>query len=303
MIKKLLSTILAISLGVSSLTYAFAEDEIKVNLNDKPIQFDTAPQLINDRTMVPMRAIFEAIGATVDWNDGIITASYKDKQMTLSIDNPVAYITENGIATEYTLDSAPVLINSRTLVPVRFIGEQLGLLVDWNNETQTVYLAKCECPAAIIEIENYGKIVIELYPEVAPITAENFIKLAKSGFYDGLIFHRVIEDFMIQGGGYDLSFQQKPANPIKGEFASNGIENNLKHTRGVISMARTNVKDSASSQFFIMHQDSPHLDGEYAAFGKVVSGIDVVDKIASAETASQDIPVEPVVIKSIVIEE
>ncbi len=153
-----------------------------------------------------------------------------------------------------------------------------------------------------IEMQDGGVIKAELYPEVAPITVANFEKLINEKFFDGLIFHRVIEGFMIQGGGYDTSYQHKEAESIKGEFSSNGVENNLKHTRGVLSMARTSVKDSASSQFFIMHQDAPHLDGEYAAFGKVTEGMDVVDKIAATQTDAQDVPVTPQVIKTITIE-
>lgn len=153
-----------------------------------------------------------------------------------------------------------------------------------------------------IEMQDGGIIKAELYPDIAPITVANFEKLINENFFDGLIFHRVIEGFMIQGGGFDTTYQQKHADSIKGEFASNGVENNLKHTRGVLSMARTSVKDSASSQFFIMHQDAPHLDGEYAAFGKVTEGMDVVDKIASTATGAQDVPVTPQVIKTISID-
>lgn len=153
-----------------------------------------------------------------------------------------------------------------------------------------------------IEMQDGGVIKAELYPEVAHITVANFEKLINEKFFDGLIFHRVIEGFMIQGGGYDTNYQHKEAESIKGEFSSNGVENNLKHTRGVLSMARTSVKDSASSQFFIMHQDAPHLDGEYAAFGKVTEGMDVVDKIAATQTDAQDVPVTPQVIKTITIE-
>ena len=151
----------------------------------------------------------------------------------------------------------------------------------------------------LIDVKDYGKIVVELYPDVAPITVENFKNLVSESFYDGLIFHRVIEGFMIQGGGITQQYTQKECDSIKGEFASNGIANDLLHTRGVISMARTNVKDSASSQFFIMHQDAPHLDGDYAAFGKVVSGIEVVDKIAAVSTDYYDMPYEDVIIESI----
>lgn len=150
-----------------------------------------------------------------------------------------------------------------------------------------------------IEMENGGIIKAELYPDVAPITVENFVKLINENFFDGLVFHRVIEGFMIQGGGYDEKGNHKDAPSIKGEFTRNGVTNNLKHTRGVLSMARTSFPNSASSQFFIMHKDSPHLDGQYAAFGKITEGIEVVDKIATVPTDYQDCPVEPQIIESI----
>lgn len=159
-----------------------------------------------------------------------------------------------------------------------------------------------------IEMENGGVMKGELYPDVAPKTVENFVKLAGEKFYDGLIFHRVIPGFMIQGGGFDKDFKQKKADSIKGEFTSNGFKNELKHTRGVISMARTSVPDSASSQFFIMHEDSPSLDGQYAAFGRITEGLDVVDEIAETETGSKpelgmdDVPTEMQVIKTITIQ-
>lgn len=149
-----------------------------------------------------------------------------------------------------------------------------------------------------IEMEN-GKIMKgELYPEVAPITVDHFVKLIENHFYDGLIFHRVISGFMIQGGGMDMNFHMKETDAIKGEFKSNGIDNPLSHTRGVISMARTMVKDSATSQFFIMHQDTPELDGDYAAFGKIIEGLDVIDEIAGARTDFRDCPLTPIVIKT-----
>ena len=150
-----------------------------------------------------------------------------------------------------------------------------------------------------IVMENGNEITAELYPDIAPITVENFIKLVEDKFYDGLIFHRVIAGFMIQGGGYDPFGEHKEASSIKGEFASNGVKNDLKHTRGVLSMARTSVKDSASSQFFIMHDDAPHLDGEYAAFGKVTDGMDAVDEIAETAVDWNDQPMVPQIIKSI----
>ena len=155
-----------------------------------------------------------------------------------------------------------------------------------------------------MEIKDYGKITLELYPEVAPITVENFLDYVKEGFYDGLTFHRIISGFMIQGGaptgtGYgDASLEN-----IKGEFTSNGYENNLKHERGVISMARSRAADSASSQFFICHQAAPHLDGDYAAFGKMTDGFDVLDAVASVKTDANGKPTTPVVIEKMYIVE
>ena len=132
-----------------------------------------------------------------------------------------------------------------------------------------------------MDVANYGTIILELYPETAPITVANFVKLAREGFYDGLTFHRIIAGFMIQGGDPKGNGTGGSAETIKGEFAQNGVENPLKHERGVISMARSSMPDSASSQFFIMHEDAPHLDGAYAAFGRVISGMEVVDAICA----------------------
>lgn len=141
----------------------------------------------------------------------------------------------------------------------------------------------------------------ELYPDVAPITVENFVKLVKENFYDGLIFHRVIKGFMIQGGDPTGTGMSGSDQKIKGEFLANGVVNNLKHTRGVLSMARSMDPNSASSQFFIMHQDAPHLDGQYAAFGKITDGIEVVDEIADSKTDFRDKPLEDQIIKTIEI--
>ena len=151
----------------------------------------------------------------------------------------------------------------------------------------------------IITMKDGGIIKAELYPNIAPITVENFLRLIEEKFFDGLIFHRVISGFMIQGGGYDADMNHKNAPSIKGEFDSNGVKNELNHTRGVLSMARTSFPNSASSQFFIMHADAPHLDGQYAAFGKVTEGMDVVDRIANTKTNFTDAPIEPQVIESI----
>ena len=156
---------------------------------------------------------------------------------------------------------------------------------------------------ATIEMEDGGIIKLELYPDIAPQTVRNFVSLARKGFYDGLTFHRIIPGFMIQGGDPNGTGSGGPGYCIKGEFAINGFENDLKHTRGVISMARLNKPyDSAGSQFFIMHADAPHLDGAYAAFGMVIEGMDVVDRIASVDcNPINNHPYEDVVIKSITI--
>ena len=149
-------------------------------------------------------------------------------------------------------------------------------------------------PTFTITLENGGVMKGELYPEIAPQSVGNFISLANSGFYDGLIFHRCIPGFMIQGGCPEGTGMGGPGYRIKGEFNANGVKNDLKHTYGVLSMARSMMKDSAGSQFFIMTSDSPHLDGQYAAFGKVVAGMDVVDKIAAVRTDWNDKPTTPV---------
>lgn len=148
-------------------------------------------------------------------------------------------------------------------------------------------------------IQNRGPITAELYPDIAPQSVRNFVALAKSGFYDGLTFHRVIAGFMIQGGCPLGTGTGGPGYCIKGEFAANGVPNSLRHTRGVLSMARAMAPDSAGSQFFIMHQDAPHLDGQYAAFGKVTAGMDVVDQIAAAATDRSDKPLTAEVIERV----
>ncbi len=150
----------------------------------------------------------------------------------------------------------------------------------------------------IIHVKDFGDMSFELDYENAPISAANFVALARKGFYDGLTFHRIIKGFMIQGGNGLPKGRALPYT-IKGEFASNGVQNRLLHDRGVLSMARTMIKDSATSQFFVMHKKAPHLDGEYAAFGKMISGEDALDKIAAVETDWNDAPYTPVVISSV----
>ena len=160
------------------------------------------------------------------------------------------------------------------------VGFVVGLVWGLNSKKQAAAAADPVATNHIeIEVQDYGTVKAELYGNTAPITVENFLKLAKEGFYDGLTFHRIISGFMIQGGDPNGNGTGGSGQNIKGEFSANGVENPLKHTRGVLSMARSSAPDSASSQFFIMHQDAPHLDGQYAAFGKVTEGMDIVDAI------------------------
>jgi peptidyl-prolyl cis-trans isomerase B (cyclophilin B) len=157
-------------------------------------------------------------------------------------------------------------------------------------------------PIARLEMANGDIMRIELYPEIAPITVENFSTLVEKGFYNGLTFHRVIKNFMLQGGCPDGTGMGGPGHQIKGEFSINGVKNNLSHTTGVISMARSQAMNSAGSQFFIMHKDSSHLNGAYAAFGKVIEGLDIVEKMGNVATNMNDKPLEPLVIKEITME-
>ena len=157
-------------------------------------------------------------------------------------------------------------------------------------------------PIVTITMRGGGTIRLELYPETAPISVNNFISLINKKFYDGLVFHRVIRGFMIQGGCPDGTGMGGPGYSIKGEFSENGVQNNLKHTEGVLSMARSAHPDSAGSQFFIMHKNAPHLDGSYAAFGKVIEGMEVVNKIAETHTNYSDRPLEPQVMETVTVD-
>lgn len=174
----------------------------------------------------------------------------------------------------------------------------IKLLLSTNKGDYTM----AQNPIVTIEMENGDIIKAELYPEIAPNTVKNFISLVKKGYYDGLIFHRVINGFMIQGGCPDGTGMGGPGYSIKGEFAQNGFANDLKHTEGVLSMARSMMPDSAGSQFFIMHKNAPHLDGAYAAFGKVIEGQDIVNKIATTQTDYSDRPLKKQVMKKVTVD-
>lgn len=324
-------------------------DDITVTVNGSKVESDAPAMIVEDRTLVPLRAVSNALNCAVGWdgdNRGIIVYSadiqtYEEQLAFCWIDKPHAFsLKENALENLYEMDVPPMLINDRTYVPIRAVSELLGAEVDWDGETRTVIIS-AELPDNIaedtdaeslipfetalydkydayssfadgtsqtiraeIDLENGGKIVLDLYPELAPETVSNFVKLAKEGFYDGLIFHRVISGFMVQGGGIDADGNSKETDTIYGEFLANGFINLLPHDRGVISMARTMASmDSASSQFFIMHADYPSLNGNYAAFGSVISGMEYVDAIAAAETDENDRPLENQMIKSITISE
>lgn len=204
-----------------------------------------------------------------------------------------------------------IIITVMFVIPVLLIGcgnssntteNSKSKSISNENEENNITESTENLPLATIDIEGFGTIQAELYPEIAPNTVNNFIYLANSGFYDNLIFHRVIKDFMIQGGDPNGNGTGGPGYAIEGEFTSNGVANSLKHTEGVLSMARAQDPNSAGSQFFIMTGTASHLDGDYAAFGKVVSGMDVVDKIQNVKTGSNDKPKEDVVIKSIKVD-
>lgn len=189
-------------------------------------------------------------------------------------------------------------MRNSTTIWLAAAGSIFNLLPSMNKGEYTM----AQNPIVTIEMENGDIIKAELYPEIAPNTVKNFISLVKKGYYDGLIFHRVINGFMIQGGCPDGTGMGGPGYSIKGEFAQNGFANDLKHTEGVLSMARSMMPDSAGSQFFIMHKNAPHLDGAYAAFGKVIEGQDIVNKIATTQTDYSDRPLKKQIMKKVTVD-
>lgn len=320
-------------------------DDISVIVNGERIYPETPAVIINERTLVPLRAVTEALGCDVAWDADTrgITLCDGDNLYFTWIGRDHAFKTSMfALEAATVMEAPPEIMNDYTMVPIRAVSEMFGAKVGWDGQTSTVtvdYEKKTVTDGlaqkfdvyekildrkyteyknyadgtgnvinAEIQLENGGVIELELYPDIAPITTSNFVKLAKEGFYDGLIFHRVIKDFMIQGGGFDKDISLKNADTIKGEFIQNGYFNLIPHERGVISMARTNQSmDSASSQFFIMHADTESLNGQYAAFGRVISGMEFVDAVADTPTRSveelgmDDVPVENQVIKTIII--
>ncbi len=341
--KKFLTAFALILLTIFMCSPVLADDTIKIIVNDKEITTDVPPIIVNGRTLVPVRAITEALNCDVAWDGETsgITIYRKDHFYEMWIDKKTAFDIKDGtyINYSYTMDVPPTVINDRTLVPLRAVAELLGAEVNWHGDTKTVTvdmdmgeleqnkgIASAFAPYekainrkydlydnyvhdtedklyATIVLQSGDKIELELYPEIAPLTCQSFVDSAKSGLYNGTIFHRVIKDFMIQGGGMDSKNKPVKKDYVRGEFISNGFLNLLPHNRGTISMARATHPDSASSQFFIMHKDTPGLNGNYAAFGKVIKGMEVVDKIATTKTDENDRPKDNIVIKSITIKE
>ena len=306
----LLTTTGATAIGASP----SSANHIKVILNGRQLNFETPPQIMGGRVMVPMRGVFSELGAAVDWDGAAqtVTATKGDTVIILKIGSTEPTI--NGQIR--TIDQPGIIIAGRTLVPLRFVAEAFSIKVDWSAATNTVTIGEPgtapsqnnQTPGVIpatITMEDGGKIVLELYPDVAPQSVRNFVYLARQGFYDGLKFHRIISGFMIQGGCPNGNGTGNPGYSIHGEFGQNGFTNDIKHVRGVLSMARSSAPNSAGSQFFIMHADAPNLDGQYAAFGRVISGIDVVDRIAAIPNNGANGSVAPAnmpVIKTITID-
>ena len=314
--------------------------DITVKVNGEEIHPEMAPVIVEERTLVPLRAVLEALGCDVSWDadtKGITLCDGSNLYFTW-IDKDHAFKTSATALEDTTvMDVSPTIMNDYTMVPLRAISEMFGATVNWDGGASTVTidytkknieegLAKKfesyekafaekydtykgyadgtgNVVNAEIQLEDGGNIELELYPDTAPKTVANFVKLANEKFYNGLVFHRVIKDFMIQGGGFTEQMQQKKPNPpIKNE-----ADNGLRNTRGTIAMARTADKDSATSQFFINVADNAFLDhGQrdfgYAVFGKVVKGMDVADKISQVPTHDvgpyQNVPSKPVVILS-----
>lgn len=297
----------SISLSAFTISCLASPHKIQIRLNNQILNTPIAPVQESGTTLVPLRVISENLGANVNFNskNKTITITKDDQKIVLTLGKTETLV--NNV--KQTLTKAPTTLQNTTMVPLRFISEQLNCAVDWDNNAKLISITsknssnadqKTELPMATLKIKDYGTVTLELYPEMAPNTVNNFIALANSGFYDGLTFHRIISDFMIQGGDPNGTGTGGPGYSIAGEFAINGFEQNtLSHEVGVISMARTSAPNSAGSQFFIVSGEATYLDGQYAAFGKVTSGLDIIDKVQNVPTGPYDKPNTPVVIESL----
>lgn len=284
---------------------------IRISLNGSILKTNVAPIQTSGTALVPIRVISENLGASVkyDPNRKLISITTANTSIELVIDQRTAKVNGRNVS----LNVAPQIVNNTTMVPIRFISENLNCTVNWDARKQLVTIVSKtiptgntqvkELPTATLKVKDYGTITIELYPNLAPNTVNNFITLANSGFYDNLTFHRVIKDFMIQGGDPLGDGSGGPNYSIAGEFAANGFTTNtLSHTKGILSMARAYNPDSAGSQFFITSADATYLDGQYAAFGKVTNGMDVVEAISNVSTDLSDAPLKIITIESIKVD-
>lgn len=304
--------------------------------------YDEASNYVGDRIMVPLRAICEKLNLDVAWDaetagiilyrKGNIYFMWVGKETAFNIGEDAAI--EKG----YTMDAPTMIYNNRTLVPLRAVSELLGAKVEWLGETKTadiqfdlgepednagasealmyvqkvllemydVYKAYINGEAGTVTgkfiLESGREIKFELYENLAPITCRNFIQNVENKFYDNTVFHRVIKDFVAQGGGFDKAGKAKEAMAIPGEFVLNGFLNLIPHNRGALSLARADDPNSGSSQFFIVHKDAPYLNSNYAAFGKITEGMEYVDEICEAEVNEFDEPVKPIVVKTVVLD-
>ncbi len=315
-------------------------DRVKININGTYFEPSFAPLIEDGRVLVPLRSIGEALNSQIKWMDEEKAVMIFDgvELTVLWIGKDSAFKTDGLTLTGfYKMDVCAKIVDGHTMVPVRCVSELLGAEVLWDDKSKTVLidyksngillnegdidaidpvyvkaftslydtyrdysLMKANVTKVKMELE-IGTVKLELYNDLAPKTVENFINLAEKGSFDGRIFHRVIKDFMIQGGIADQNLNGESTEPIVGEFLANGYFNLLPHERGFISMARSSDPNSASNQFFIVHKDSPHLNGYYAAFGKVTEGMEYIDKIAECETDENDMPKVNQVIKSVKI--
>lgn len=305
--------------------------------------YDENGNYTGDRTMLPVRAICEKLNCDVAWNEetqgicvyakGFMHIMWLEKNTSFTLDGTAS------LYDSYEMDIPPLTINDRTMVPVRALSEIIGAEVKWIEETNTVEItyeigepeenegvAEYGKPYEAVMYQTYdihcslakgtlgtvtGSIILEdnremkfeLYPDIAVNTCAQFIALAKDGFYDNTVFHRVIKDFVAQGGGYGTDGTYKQSPNVYGEFLANGILNLIPHKKGTLSLARADDPNSGSSQFFICHQDVPQLNGLYATFGKLTDGYDILDEICNVETDETDKPKKDIIIKTVIINE
>jgi peptidyl-prolyl cis-trans isomerase B (cyclophilin B) len=285
----------------SNVAQANSGGAIQLMVDHKQIQTNVPPQVLNGRTVAPLRVVFETLGAKVSYDsrNNLIIAKRGSTNIVLKLNDTQASV--NG--KQVKLEAPAVSFQGSTMVPLRFVTESFNAEINWDAAKRIISVYSQRLPLITIEMHDGKKIVLELYPKLAPNTVHNFISLVKKGYYNGIVFHRIIPGFMIQGGDPLGQGYGGPGYSIKGEFAANKVINQLKHTRGVLSMARSAAYDSAGSQFFIMVGNSPYLDGLYAAFGKVRSGMSTVDGIVTLPVETDtDRPVTPPTMKKVTVQ-